>query len=121
MKIRIKGNFIRYRLTKSEVKTLADTGKIVEETCFGPEESHIFRYALETKDGIDGLQADFKNNTITLYLSAGAAKVWPDEERVGFENQVNVAPDQTITLLLEKDFICMDQTAEDQSDNYPHP
>ncbi|WP_375587860.1 DUF7009 family protein [Flagellimonas aurea] len=36
MKIRIKGNSIRFRLTQSEVKQLSETGSIIETTEFGP-------------------------------------------------------------------------------------
>ena len=121
MKIRIKGNSIRYRLTKSEVSALAATGSIGEETCFGPDEAQKFIYAVEVREDIDCLAADFKNNTITLFISAAEARSWPDSERVGFENTLQIAPDKTLFLLLEKDFICMDKTVEDQSDNYPHP
>lgn len=119
MKIRIKGNFIRYRLTQSEVKTLAERGRLEEETVFGSEQR--FCYALETKSDIEKLEADFQNNCITLYLPQQAARNWPHEERVGFENTVPVTPDKTLFLLLEKDFVCLDDVAEDQSDNYPNP
>ena len=121
MKIRIKGNFIRYRLTQSEVRALADTGRLEEETCFGPDDSQVLRYAIETKENIEGLQADFSHNRITLYLPVQAAKNWPEEDRVGFKQEMQVAPTTTLFLLLEKDFVCLDDVAEDQSDHYPNP
>ena len=121
MKIRIKGNFIRYRLTQTEVKTLGETGRLSEETRFGPGADEVFIYALEAKEGIDGLRAGFDGRKITLYLPATAAGTWFDEERVGFQNDVQVAPGVTLGLLLEKDFACLDNTDEDQSDNYRNP
>lgn len=121
MKIRIKGNSIRYRLTQSEVRTLADTGRLEEETRFGPDEQQKLRYTIETKADTDHLQADFINNRITLYLPLQAAKNWPDEERISFEHKLQISPDTTLFLLLEKDFVCLDDVAEDQSDNYPNP
>ena len=121
MKIRIKGNFIRYRLTKSEVSALVETGAIVEETCFGTEPGQKFMYTLETREDIDHLQADFKEQRITMYLPADAAKKWPKEERIGFEYVQNISPGTDLHLLLEKDFVCLDETIEDQSDNYPNP
>lgn len=121
MKIRIKGNFIRYRLSKSEVKALAETGYLFETTRFGPEENQVFTYALRSQDGIDGLRADFVNGVITMFIPAAAAAAWYDEERVGFENSVEVEPGSSLTLLLEKDFACLDDSREDQSDNFPNP
>jgi len=119
MKIRIKGNSIRYRLTQSEVQTLAETGHLAEETSFGPAQK--FGYALEAKEGISGLQANFDGGTITLFIPADAAKKWPASEQVGFENEVEVAPDVLLKLLLEKDFVCLDDSSDEQSDNYPNP
>jgi hypothetical protein len=121
MKIRIKGNFVRYRLSQTDVSTLANTGHLVETTCFGPTDEQTFRYALKTRDDATELLADFADGCITLYLPTAIARAWPDEERVGFENQILVAPGITLHLLLEKDFTCLDETVEDQSDNYPNP
>ena len=58
---------------------------------------------------------------VELASRAAAAAVWHDEERVGFENTVEVAPGILLTLLLEKDFACLDDSREDQSDNFPNP
>ena len=121
MKIRIKGNFVRYRLTQTEVMTLGETGYLAEETRFGPEASQTFVYAIEAKNGIESLQAAFDGGRITLFIPADAAKIWHIEDRVGFRNEVQVAPGVTLGLLLEKDFACIDDTNEDQSDNYPNP
>lgn len=119
MKIRIKGNSIRYRLTQSEVKTLAETGHLAEETCFGPEQK--FGYALKAKAGISGLQANFDGGTITMFIHADAAQNWPASDQVGFENEVEISPGVFLKLLLEKDFACLDETSEDQADNFPNP
>ncbi len=121
MKIRIKGNFVRYRLTQNEVKILGENGCLAEKTCFGPGDTQAFVYALQTKDGISGLEATFDGGKITLFIPTEAARKWYDEERVGFENTVEVAPGISLGLLLEKDFVCLDASLEDQSDNFPNP
>ena len=92
MKIRIKGNFIRYRLTQSEVKALSQGARLEEQTRFGPAEDQIFAYALESAENIEGLQAAFNGRTITLFIPATAASTWHEEERIGFENEQEVAP-----------------------------
>ena len=66
MKIRIKGNSIRYRLTKTEVETFCKEGLYEEQTEF---KDHIFKYVLRSKNNISHLDADFKNDTITALLS----------------------------------------------------
>ena len=121
MKIRIKGNFVRFRLTQSEVKALANGSNLSESTCFGPGEEHTFVYALQAKNGIEDLQATFDGRKMTLFLPADAARSWHGDSRVGFENKQEVAPGIFLEMLLEKDFACLDDTHEDQTDKYPNP
>ncbi len=118
MKIRIKGNSIRYRLSKSEVDHFGNTGELEESTSFG---SNTFVYALKKKEGSEGLSASLNGNTITLYMSAADAGNWTSTERVGYENNMDIGNGQTLFLLLEKDFKCLDNTHEDQSDMYDNP
>lgn len=118
MKIRIKGGSVRFRLTKTEVETFCKEGHYSEQTNFN---FTTFNYKLQVKEGIEGLEAEFQNNTITLFLSKKKADKWMDETRVGYENHMTLKNGEKLHLLLEKDFICLDETIEDQSDNYPNP
>ncbi|MDC6406287.1 MULTISPECIES: DUF7009 family protein [Maribacter] len=118
MKIRIQGNTVRYRLTKSEVETLAQTGYYKEETLFG---ERTFVYAIKADQAIPELHADYVNDTITMYLNKDKSSAWPKNEIVGFSSEIKTSNGNTLSLLLEKDFVCMDNTDEDQSDNYPNP
>jgi Family of unknown function (DUF7009) len=118
MKIRIKGNSIRYRLTQTEVTTFCRTGYFSDRTEF---QNGIFKYELRAKEGIDKLEAEYKKDTITLYLPVKDKDIWGNSEQVGFQNIIGNGHGQELFLLVEKDFVCLDDTAEDQSDNYPNP
>lgn len=118
MKIRIKGNFVRYRLTKTEVETFCETGFYQETTDFG---GTVFTYALKAKKGTDVLEASFDNNTIIIYLPDRERSTWAISDRVGYSNDMPLPNGKQLSLLVEKDFVCLDETAEDQSDNYPNP
>lgn len=118
MKIRIKGNSIRYRLTKTEVKTLGDTGYVEEKTNFG---NRVFHYGLKASDTVKELKASFEGDTITLYVPLDDARNWANNDKVGFESHQVLEDGATLLLVLEKDFVCMDETSEDQSDHYPNP
>jgi hypothetical protein len=118
MKIRIKGNSLRYRLTRPEVDRVAATGFIEEKIDFGPAALY---YALRSTDQ-DQMHVSFTDNRITLYLPATMIREWIGTDRVGFENRMEYAgTGKTLTLLVEKDFTCMDKVDEDQSDQYPNP
>ncbi len=118
MKIRIQGNSVRYRLTRSEVASLKKDGYYREQTAFNGKN---FTYAVAAKENITDLEAEFQENTITLFVPKNDSLKWPDNERVGYENKMILKDGQVLNLLLEKDFVCLDERLEDQSDNYPNP
>jgi hypothetical protein len=118
MKIRIKGNSLRFRLTRSEVDQFVLTGCVEEKVNFG---NSIFYYSL-TKSAQDQLYASYKDNKITLYFPLSFISQWADSAQTGFEYNMEVEGSETpLYLLVEKDFTCLDKTNEDQSDNYPNP
>ena len=118
MKIRIKGNSIRFRLTKTEVEKFDQQGFYKEQTFFG--NSSLF-YALEIKEGIDNLISDFQNNCLVIYIPKKMSDEWLRTDKVGFENTISFPDGSTLFLLVEKDWTCLDNTIEDQSDNFPNP
>lgn len=119
MKIRIKGNSIRYRLSKTEIANFGKDGVIEESTSFGNGPS--FHYRLERKAGIHNLEATYSGNSICIFVPEGIAGEWTTTDIVGFDHKMPVAEGKELFLLIEKDFVCLDHTLEDQSDNYPNP
>ena len=117
MKIRIRGNSVRLRLTKTEVEQFGKEGYMQEQTQFG---ATALTYALKSTDS-DQMTATFEEHTITMYLPKAKADQWVNTEKVGFDALMNVGDDNELYLLLEKDYKCLDNTDEDQSDNYENP
>ncbi|ETZ24730.1 hypothetical protein [Pedobacter sp. V48] len=112
MKIRIKGNSLRYRLTKSDVAKLGSEGFLEERSGFVGK---TLVYAIETING-DVLSADYIGDRIVLSIPKTMVDELNNTERVGF-NDLN----GPVSLLIEKDFTCLDNVEEDQSDNFPNP
>ncbi len=119
MKIRIKGNSIRYRLTKTEVANFGKDGFIEEGTEFAS--GHSFHYRLERKAGISNLEASFSGNRICIFVPDSIAGEWTATDIVGYDDKMPIADGKELFLLIEKDFVCLDHTFEDQSDNYTNP
>ena len=88
MKLRIKSNSIRIRLTRIEVNTLAATGYLEEQTLFA---NNKFVYALQSVDDADALSAAMNGNTITMFVPNKLIKYWPVNDVVGFEARIPVA------------------------------
>ncbi len=118
MKIRIRGNSVRYRLTRTEIEAFCKTGYYEEITEFNGK---TLTYALKAREDIAKLDADFNEDTITMYLPSKNKDIWKSTEQVGFQNTIVLNSGNDLFLLLEKDFVCLDETIEDQSDNYPNP
>lgn len=118
MKVRIKGNSVRLRLSKTEVAKITTVGYLEERTLFG---AHTFIYALERVDEGTGLTAGFDGGKLTMYVPQGLITDWELNDVITFESFMEVSESQQLHLLLEKDFQCIDNTSEDQSDNYTNP
>ncbi|MBL0048014.1 MAG: hypothetical protein IPP32_07970 [Bacteroidetes bacterium] len=118
MKIRIRGNSIRLRLSKSEIDRFGEVGNLEEKTEFP---NGTFYYALSADKSATELTAQFEASRMTVFVPLNIQKEWTTTDRVGFENKMKTASDKQLFILIEKDFVCLDHTTEDQSDNYPNP
>jgi len=118
MKIRILENSVRFRLTRPEVHTLCTKGFIENQTNF---DTNVFTYAVRMVADSEKLSAQFRDNMVTLNLPQSLGNNWHQTEQVGFSETMNFKNNGSLSLLLEKDFACLDEQLEDQSDNYPNP
>ena len=118
MKLRINGNSVRYRLSQSEVQKFSEDGYLEEKLNFI---SAQFIYVLEAKKGITNIEVDYASNKLTMYFPFDEKQIWRDTDRVGYSNKIQITEANIMSILLEKDFVCLDEVEEDQSDNFPNP
>ncbi|MBK7856960.1 MAG: Hsp20/alpha crystallin family protein [Bacteroidetes bacterium] len=118
MKIRIKGNTIRLRLSKSEVAFFEKEKQISEETNFG---NSTLIYQLVNDVNTGSIKATLQNNCISVHIPSEYSLKWTSSNLVGLSNDMDVGNDKKLFILIEKDFKCLDETIEDQSDNYDNP
>ena len=106
MKLRIRGNSIRLRLTRSEVEEFGRTGKVEEKVDFGPGMRKL-KYALE----------ECQDDRIRVSVPAEQAREWVRSESVGFESSGG-----GLRILVEKDFSCLNERpGETEEDTFPNP
>ena len=119
MKIRIKGNSVRFRLSKPELGFLAKHGYLEEKTEFA---TNTFCYAIQRLFDGKTLDASFTGNKLTMFVPNQMVEDWVNTDVVGFSNHLSVDENKTLSLLIEKDFKCTDnEVSEDQSDYFDHP
>ncbi len=128
MKLRIRGNSIRLRLTQGEVARIAK-GERVEETLeFGLEPHQRFTYALEVSNDSPDIEAQYQHGRITVRLPEDEARAWAhDDSRVGMSGEQSLRHSDgnesvSLMLLVEKDFACLtERRGADDADTFPHP
>ena len=67
------------------------------------------------------MEASFAGNNICVFVPQGIADEWTTTDIVGYDYKMRIGEGKELLLLIEKDFVCIDHTLEDQSDNYPNP
>lgn len=117
MKLRIKDNSIRLRLSQSEVKSIEEQGEVQCDLNLG---SGTFRYKL-VKQGNE-ISADYSKDCITIAVPANVISAWVGTDQVGFDHQISLESGKELSVLVEKDFKCLtDRPHEDESDLFQNP
>ena len=114
MKLRIRDDSLRLRLTRSEVDTFANSGRVESRISFGEKK---LVYALAHSASAARVAARFANDEILVVVPSPAARAWASSEEVGIESS-----DGALRILIEKDFACLKpREGEDDRDAFPHP
>lgn len=115
MKLRIRGDSLRLRLSQSEVATFAERGALEDTTTFGPGVALTFAMAFG-----DAFGATLNGARIVVSVPAAAARAWATNEEVGLETAQSNG-DGTLKILVEKDFACLTPRGAEDADAFPHP
>ncbi len=121
MKIRIRENSLRLRLTQSEVNTFSEKGEVRDKIQFGLLPTETLTYSMVLTKG-EELFANYKNHQILVQVPEKMAKEWADTNLVGMTNEIKIGNKNVLKILIEKDFKCLtERHGEDETDNFPHP
>jgi hypothetical protein len=120
MKLRVQGNSLRLRISPSEMARLLDAGRIEETIVFGPEPDAKLTYALEHAASDQCLSIRYRLQEVTVLLSSAEARKWAAGEQVGISDEVS-AGSARLSLLVEKDFACLDRKGREKEDTFPNP
>jgi len=120
VKLRIRDNSVRLRLTRGEVDTLRDEGLVSARTGFpGGREFH---YVLESSPASVSPGAFLSDSVMTVRLPETTVLAWAATEQVSIQGEQLLEDGEKVGILVEKDFECLaPREGEDESDMYPHP
>jgi len=122
MKIRIRGNSIRFRLMRGEVDHFGKTGSIEQTIHFGDAFGGPLTYRLQRSD-VDDLTTTFQNGLIVIEVPNDVASEWVNNQAlIGLKHLANPKSENPLHVLVEKDYKCLQvRKDEDESDAFPNP
>lgn len=126
MKLRLRDDTLRLRLTRSEVAALADQGRVEARTRLG---GASLLYAVEASDETEApgarLALASHRAELVVHLPGPRVRAWAqsDEEGIYGEQEIRNGSPGSLQIAVEKDFRCLTprDEAEDPPDAYPHP
>ena len=120
MKLRIRDNSVRLRLTRGEVDILRSEGIVSARTGFPG--GHDFQYVVESSPANVSPGVFLAGNAMTVRLPETAVLAWAATDQVSIEGEQLLDDGEKTTILVEKDFVCLTpREGEDESDMFPHP
>lgn len=117
VKLRIRADSLRLRLTRSEIDQLRDAGRVAQTIHFGP--GAALEYAIELAD-VARVHASFEGAVIGVALPRAIGLEWAGNEEVGIAATQPLVEGE-LAILIEKDFQCLAPRGEQDDDAFPHP
>jgi len=117
MKLRIRENTLRIRLTQSEIKNIEE-GLEVSSYLLFPNNGKLSYRITSHNNPLTTL--NYFENTIQIMLGELDRETLCDPSAVGVQNMHSTKGDD-LSLLIEKDFNCLHPRDGEDQDTFPHP
>ena len=118
MKLRIRGDSLRLRLTQPEVALLAERGLVEDSIAFAA--GARLTYALVCSGA--KLAAKLDGPRVEVTVPVDLARAWAASDTVGLEGNQDAGDGRTLRILVEKDYACLTKRPnEDDTDAFPNP
>lgn len=115
MKLRVKGNSLRLRLTRPEVVRPREDGLVEESADFGAGATLVYRVKGVASPG--PVHAAYCQGAISVIIPSETAQAWAMSDEIGIYAQAG-----ELQISVEKDFRCLTRSDEEEErDAFPHP
>jgi hypothetical protein len=119
MKLRIRGNSIRIRVSKSELAEIEESGSAQDMVRFSPRST--LRYRVDVKPG-GRAEVEFDGAQLRIAVPNEHVARWLDPDQVSIEAEQDDGDGGVLKILIEKDFACLaPRSSEDDSDLFDNP
>ncbi len=117
MKLRIRDNALRIRITQTELKELL-AGLEIRSSINFPNQTRLSYGLIPTANESTSVQ--YQDHAIDIFLSYLDMDSLGDETNVGVQS-IHSAEGHDLNLLIEKDFACLHPRGQDDADTFPNP
>lgn len=122
MKLRLRHNSIRLRLTQGEVMGLNESGRVGECVAFGPDEKQHFSYVLVANADAARVSATCEPGMFVITLPKNLVKQWADSDELTISAHQPAGKTDPLQIIIEKDLACLHPSnPSDNDDTYPNP
>ena len=119
MKLRIRGNSLRLRVSRTEVQRIAEQGSAEDSIRFAPGTE--WRYGIDVRPAGD-VAAQFGAHSLRVVLPKARVERWLADSEVAIEGEQPIGNGETLRILVEKDYTCLaPRTGEDDADLFVNP
>ena len=119
MKLRIRGNTVRVRISQSDMTQIMDHGVVVDSIDFALGERLEYRVEVVPSGAV---RASYQGNSISVVLPRESVENWSHSTEVSIESKQLLNNGVNLTILVEKDFTCLtSRDGEDDADLFPNP
>jgi hypothetical protein len=121
MKLRIKGNSLRLRVSRPELARFLDGQRIEETIHFTRTPEASLTYALESAVQVAPVRVQYECQIVKVLLSGDQAGIWGAESEVGVYSTLDIGAAGSLEVIVEKDFACLDRSDEENSNAFANP
>ncbi len=104
MKLRVKGNSLMFRLTRTELTKLSDEGRVDETIYFSIDRLSKLVYAISHDNHSNSATLRYRSSEILIVLPSKTFKEWIHSDQKGVYATIDLGPRGAIEFLLEKDY-----------------
>jgi hypothetical protein len=119
MKIRIQGNSLRIRVGRSELADFPHGGRIENAVQFTPVPEAKLTYALEVSTAdTTQTQVRYSPQEVAVIVAPRQVVQWSLETEVGVYTQVPIGAGDSLQVIVEKDFACLESQRRGQQEYF---
>jgi hypothetical protein len=121
MKLRIKGDSLRLRVSRSELARLLGGERVDDTIHFSPAPDARLTYGLQCGPQSAPIGIEWKPQNVTVRLSEERMRLWGSETEVGIYESVELGDFGSLEVIVEKDFACLDRSDAENADTFANP